>query len=450
MAATMPAEPAGSLLPQATAIRPAVLRTISRWGLTAIVLNQIIGSGVFALPGTVAARLGWLVLPAHAVAALLALLIMLSFAEVASRFTQAGGPYLYAQVAFGRFVGLQMGWMAMFVRLLSAAVQVNLLTTYLADLWAPAGGPVGSALIAAAFLGGLTVVNLFGVAQGTRLSSLFAILKLAALLAFGVAGLAWMAGGHSVHAPVATAATPEGWLGVVLLLMFAYGGFEAALIPLGESQDPRRDAPWALLVGLAAVVVVYLFVQIAVLATLSNPGATDRPLATAGGVMFGRAGSLAMTLVAITSVYGWGSAIMVAAPRLSFAMAERGDLPAVFAWVHPRWRTPWVSILTYSGLVFLLSQQGGLLRNISLATVSRLLTYGLVCAALPVLRHREKTADTDIPPAAFRAPYGGVIAAASLVASLTLVTRMTSTEAAWLGGVSILAFSHWLGIRRPA
>ena len=186
MAPDVMVEPSGSPLPHASGgsqplSQSTVLRTIGRWGLTAIVLNQIIGSGIFALPGTVAARLGWLVLPAHAIAALLALLIMLAFAEVASRFSQAGGPYLYAHAAFGRFVGLQMGWMAMFVRLLSAAVQVNLLTTYIAELWPPAGRPVGSAAIAAVFLGGLTVVNLLGVTQGTRVSSAFAALKIGAL-----------------------------------------------------------------------------------------------------------------------------------------------------------------------------------------------------------------------------------------------------------------------------
>ncbi len=141
---------------------------------------------------------------------------------------------------------------------------------------------------------------------------------------------------------------------------------------------------------------------------------------------------------------------MVAAPRLSYAMAERGDLPAVFAWVHPRYRTPWVSILAYAVLVFLLSQQGGLLRNISLATVSRLLTYGLVCGALPVLRRREKEATSDIAPAAFVTPFGDAIAAVGVVASLTLVFRMTSTEAAWLGGVSALALVHWVRIRVSA
>jgi amino acid transporter len=239
-------------------------------------------------------------------------------------------------------------------------------------------------------------------------------------------------------------------LGVVLLLMFAYGGFESALIPLGESQNPRRDAPWALLMTLAGVVVIYALVQIVVLATLPDPGATDRPLATAGGVIFGRAGGIAMAFVAMTSVYGWGSAVMVAAPRLSFAMAERGDLPAIFAWVHPRWRTPWVSIISYAILVFLLSQQGGLLRNISLATVSRLLTYGLVCAALPVLRRREAAAGASIPPAAFSVPYGGAIAAVGVIASLTLVFRMTPTEAVWLGGVSVVALLHWLRIRDSA
>ena len=149
------------------------------------------------------------------------------------------------------------------------------------------------------------------------MSGAFAALKIAALVAFGAAGLVWIAQGHALPAHAATATTTGGWLGVVLLLMFAYGGFESALIPMGESRNPQRDAPWALLVAFAAVVVVYALVQVVVLATLPDPGATDRPLAAAGGVILGRAGSVAMAFVAITSVFGWGSAIMAAALGVS-------------------------------------------------------------------------------------------------------------------------------------
>jgi basic amino acid/polyamine antiporter, APA family len=425
-----------------------VLRSIGLWGITAIVLNQIIGSGVFALPGTIAARLGWYSLLALVVAAGVTALIILSFGEVASRFTEAGGPYLYAQAAFGRLVGLQMGWMALFVRLVSAAVQVNLLTTYLAEFWPVAGTRLGSAVIAAALLGVLTVVNLRGARPGARLSGGFAVAKVGTLLAFAGLGLLWIARGNATPAPVPSDPTPAGWLGVLLLLMFSYGGFETATFPMGESRNPRRDAPRALLAGLGAVVVVYLLVQVAVLVTLPDPGDTGRPLAEAAGVMLGRGGAVAMTAVAITSVYGWGSAAMLAVPRLTFAMAERGDLPAFFAWVHPRWRTPWVSILTYAILVFVLSLQGGLLQNITLSTVSRLLTYGLVCAALPALRWRERQPNSGVAAAAFRVPFGTAVALIGLLATLVLVTRMSARDGVWLAVVVGLALLHWVAVRR--
>ena len=427
-----------------------VLRSIGLWGVTAIVLNQIIGSGVFALPGTIAGRLGWYSLLALVIAAVVTALIILSFGEVASRFTEAGGPYLYAQAAFGRLVGLQMGWMALFVRLVSAAVQINLLTTYLAEFWPVAGTRLGSAVIAAVLLGVLTIVNLRGAGPGARLSGGFAVAKVGALLAFGALGLLWIARGQATPAPAPADLTPTGWLGVLLLLMFSYGGFETATFPMGESRNPRRDAPLALLAGLGAVVAVYLLVQVAVLVTLPDPGDTGRPLAEAARVMLGGGGAVAMTAVAITSVYGWGSAAMLAVPRLTFAMAERGDLPAFFAWVHPRWRTPWVSILTYTVLVFLLSLQGDLLQNITLSTVSRLLTYGLVCAALPALRWRDRRPGSGRPAAAFRVPFGNGVAIVGLLATLVLVTRMSARDGVWLAVVAGLALLHWLVVRgRP-
>jgi APA family basic amino acid/polyamine antiporter len=436
--------------PPASTPAPAahLLRTIGFWSLTGLVVNSIIGSGVFALPGTVAESLGWLSLPAQVVAAALALVIMLVFGEVASRFVQAGGPYLYAQAAFGRFAGLQMGWMALFVRILSAAVQVNLLTTYLAEFWPAAGTRAGAAPIAALLLGILTVVNLRGARPGTHLSSTFAVLKIGALLAFAAVGAWWIAAGHAVTAPPPADTTPDGWLRVLLLLMFAYGGFESAMLPMSESRNPQHDAPRALLAGLAAVALIYLAVQVVVLTTLADPGGTTRPLATAAGVLLGRGGAVLITIVAMISVYGWGSAAALAVPRLTFAMAERGDLPRIFAAVHRRWRTPWFSILFYGVSVFVLSQQGSLIQNISLSTVSRLLTYGFVCAALPALRHKEASPAGGVAPAQFRIPGGTLLAGIGLLATLTLVARMSGTEAIWLVAVSGLAFVHWLAVRR--
>lgn len=401
---------------------------------------------MFALPGTVAARLGWWSLLALVLAALVAAAIMLSFAEVASRFVSAGGPYLYAQAAFGRFVGLQMGWMAYFVRTLSAAVQVNLLTTYFAEVWSPANTPGGRAFLGALLLGILCAVNIRGVAAGTGMSNVFAVIKLAPLLALGAFGMAWLFGGFAVTHVAPTALTPSGWLNVLLLLMFSYGGFEASTIPLGEAKDPQRDAPFSLLTGLAIVVILYMVVQVAVLVALPDPNVSDRPLAEVARVFLGRPGATMMTVAAVISVYGWGAGAMLAVPRLTFAMAERGDLPSWVGRVHARFRTPYISILLYAGLTYVLSLQGDLLKNISLSTVSRLLTYGLVCAALLALRRKDGPG-SEHPPAKFRAPLGILMPAVGLLASLVLVTRMTPREGVWLLAIVGVALVHWLAVK---
>jgi amino acid transporter len=429
---------------------PGLVRSIGRWSLAALVLNGIIGSAVFALPGTVAARLGWLSLVGWLVALIVAVAIVLCFAEVSSRFREAGGIYLYAQAAFGRFVGLQMAWMAFLVRVLSAAVQINLLNVYLAEFWPPAATRGGSLLVSTVLVGVLAVINIRGVATGAGTSNVFAVAKLLPLLIFSALGVLWVFAGKTVAAPVPTVTSVGGWLQVLLLLMFAFGGFEAALLPLGEAKNPRRDAPFALLFGLGAVTIVYVLVQVTVLATLPDPGGSERPLAASARVLFGPAGAAFMTVAALTSVYGWLAGGMLNVPRLTMAMADRGDLPSLFGRIHPTFRTPWVSILVFALLVWLLSMQGDLLQNISLATVSRMFTYGLVCAALPVFRRWDARQPGRAAPALFQIPLGGLSAAIGVLVSVVLVLRMTGREALALGVTMLLALGHWVIVTRPA
>ena len=429
---------------------PGLVRSIGRWSLAALVLNGIIGSGVFALPGTVAARLGWLSLVAWLGALIVAVAIVLCFAEVSSRFREAGGIYLYAQAAFGRLIGLQMAWMAFLVRVLSAAVQINLLNVYLAEFWPPAATRGGSLLVSTVLVGVLAVINIRGVATGAGTSNVFAVAKLLPLLIFSALGVLWFFAGKTVPAPVPTVTSVGGWLQVLLLLMFAFGGFEAALLPLGEAKNPQRDAPFALLFGLGAVTVVYLLVQVTVLATLPDPGASDRPLAASARVLFGGAGAAFMTVAALTSVYGWLAGGMLNVPRLTMALADRGDLPSLFGRIHPTYHTPWVSILAYAVLVWLLAMQGDLLQNISLSTVSRMFTYGLVCASLPVFRRWDTRQPGRAAPALFRNPLGGLSAAVGVLVSAVLVVRMTGREALALGVTMLLALGHWVIVTRSS
>jgi amino acid transporter len=424
---------------------PTLVQAIGRWSLAGLVLNTIIGTGVFVLPGTLGGQLGWASMYAWILAAGLTGAMIFCFAEVASRFTQAGGAYVYAEAAFGRFIGIQMAWMSYFVRCITAAVQANLFTTYLVELWPAAGTRAGEVAVVTVFIGVQALVNVRSVGSGARVSDVFAIIKVIPLVAFGILGIAWVAMGNTAPPAAATDSSLGGWLSALVLLMFAYGGFESALIPVAEAKDARRDAPFALIVGLAMVTVLYLAAQFAVLVTLSEPAANNRPLAESARVMLGSGGAAVITVAALISVYGWVASNMLNVPRLTMAMADRGDLPAFFGRIHPTFRTPWLSIILFAAISWLLALQAGLLSNLSLSAVSRLLLYGAVCASLPVFRHREARGipTPGVHTALFRAWGGNVLAVIGIGIALVLVSRVNQREAITMLVTFAIAAGHW-------
>ena len=296
--------------------------------------------------------LAWLV------AAALTGAMIFSFAEVASRFSRAGGAYLYGTAAFGPFIGIQMAWMGYFVRCITAAVQANLFTTYLVELWPAAASRPAQVAVTAVFIGLQALVNIRSVGSGAKVSNVFAVVKLVPLVLFGTVGIVWLAMGKAAPAAMATGNTLGGWLNAMVLLMFAYGGFESALIPVAEAKDARRDAPFALITGLALVTVVYLAAQLTVLVTLTEPAATNRPLAASARVMFGSGGAVFITVAALISVYGWVASNMLNVPRLTMAMADQGLLPKFFAKIHPEYRTPYVSIIAFALISLALALAG--------------------------------------------------------------------------------------------
>lgn len=375
-------------------------------------------------------------------------LVVAAFAEVASRFTRAGGTYLYARVAFGRFAGIEMAWLTYLVRLTAAATNANLFVIYLAEFWPGATAPVASRLLLALVFLPLVVANYRGVRGGVWTSTTFAVTKLAPLAIFVVAGLWAIASGEGAHAPArATDAGAGSWLEAILLLVFAYGGFESALLPLGEARDPRRDAPLALFTALGLCALIYTLAQVVVLAMLADPSATDRPLAAAAQVFLGPLGAALMAAGALVSVYGYLAAAMVNVPRLTYAMAAEGDLPPRLAAVHPRFRTPHVSVVVFAVAVWAFAAAGGFLSNLSLSAVSRLLTYGMVSVALVVFRRRERTA-RDIEPAWFRVPAGALVAGLGLAFSAVLALRMKRLELVVLAGTLACGLLHWIWMTR--
>jgi APA family basic amino acid/polyamine antiporter len=401
---------------------------------------------VFGLPSVIAGQLGRASPWAWVLAAVGMALIVAAFAEVASRFARAGGTYLYARAAFGRFAGIEMAWLTYLVRLTAAATNANLFVIYLAEFWPRATGPLESRLLLALVLFPLVVANYRGLRGGVGTSTVFAVAKLAPLAVFVVAGLFVMAtaGGARQSAPEVQAGAGT-WLEAILLLVFAYGGFESALLPLGEARNPRRDAPVSLFTALGLCALLYTLVQLVVLAMLADPAATDRPLAAAAQVFLGPFGAGLMAAGALVSVYGYLAAAMVNVPRLIYAMAAEGDLSPRLAAVHSRFRTPHVSISVFAVTVWIFAAAGGFLGNLSLSAVSRLLTYGMVSVALVVFRSRDRIR-VDVEPAWFRVPGGAVVAGLGLAFSAVLALRMNRLELAVLAGTLGCGLAHYLWI----
>lgn len=422
-------------------LQPKLVRAIGRWTLAALVVNSIIGSGIFGFPDDVARLLG----PAAPIAYLIAAagigVIMACFAEVGSQFTEAGGPYLYARETFGRFAGVQMGWFAWLVRLTSAAANANVFVLYFGEFWKEATSPLPRAVILTIVLVALAAVNVRGVGAGAQLSNFFTAAKLTPLAIFVLAGF-WFVGGK-----ISVGASPAGtkdWMAALLALIFAYGGFEAALMPMGEVKNPRRDTPFALFVALATCAVFYSLIHLVVMGALADPGASERPLADAARVFLGNTGAGLIALGAMVSTYGYLSGQFVSAPRLTFAFAERRDFPAFFAEVHPKFRTPYVSITVYTALSLSLAIYGGFIWNAILSSVARLLTYALVCAALIRLRIARPHAH------AFRLPGGWIFAVAGMAFCLVMVAQMNMQHLQIILAVAGIALVNWLLARRIA
>jgi len=304
-------------------------------------------------------------------------------------------------------------------------------------------------LVVALVLIPLAAANYRGVKTGVGVSSVFTMAKLLPLGLFVLAGLFALGAGRvepvtqGIHAAGAWT-----WVEAVLLLVFAYGGFEAALLPLGEAKDPRRDAPIALFTALVTCTVLYTTVQVIVSQVLPDAGSHQRPLAEAAGILAGRAGAAVLAAGAVISTFGYLAGALVNVPRLTFAMAEQGDLPAVFGTPHPRFQTPHRSVVVFAVLVWLLASSGSFISNLSLSAASRLLTYGAVCLALPVLRRRDAAGSPTVEPARLSLPAGGLFAVIGVVFSLALVLRIAPGEALVLAATMGLGLGHWLMVRR--
>jgi APA family basic amino acid/polyamine antiporter len=412
-----------------------LVRAIGRWSLAALMLNTIIGASIFGLPSLLAARLGRFSPAGYLVTAVGIAAIAACLAEVASQFREAGGPYLYARTAFGPFVAIQIGWLTWLTRIVAASAAADLFVLYLIQFFPKVEGWAIRATVLGLLIGFLATVNYRGVTNGIQLSNFFTITKVLVVAFFIATGfiVLLLRPGARVT-PQAVLITTTDWLEAVLLMINSFGGFEAALFASGETRNPRRDAPIALLMALGAAMFLSVAVQYIVIHTLPTATTAAKPVADAARHFLGPFGGSLIAAGALVSVYGYLSANMLHTPRLTFAMGEQGDFPAFFSAIHPRFRTPYVSIVIFAVLLVIFSVAGSYRWNVTLAAVSRIFIYASIAAALPVLRRKQPHAD------AFRLRGGIFFVVLGLVFTGVLATAIH------LGGLVVLAVTFALAI----
>ncbi|MSO57335.1 MAG: amino acid permease [Acidobacteria bacterium] len=398
-------------------------RELGRWDLTAIGINQVVGGAIFAVPASVAALVGgWSPVLIVAVG-MASLLIAATFAEVSSRFDATGGPYLYTRAAFGRFAGFEVGWMQWFTRVASWATVINVLVAALGYYWpAVTRGPTRAALLCA-IIATLALINVVGIRQSAWVINALTIGKLVPLALFIAFGLPAIdaAALHLGPIPGLTDLSKT-----ALLLIFAFGGYEVIPLPAGESKDPRRAVPFALITTIVMFTVILTLAQVVALGTLPDLASSKTPLADASARIMGATGAAVITLGAVLSTLGNNMGQALTGSRSLFALAEQVDVPRPFARISPRFGTPVFAILFTSAVSLVLATTGSFVTLATTSAVSRLVVYVATCAA--ALRLRSSRFARTVPEPAMRVPFGPMIPLLAIAIALAILAGATPTQ----------------------
>ena len=406
-----------------------LLRVLGTWGLAASIVNVTVGGGIFRLPSGVAASLGASAPLAYLVCTVAMGLIVLCFADAGSRVSMTGGPYAYVETAFGPLVGFLTGAL-LWVGITLALAAVSSFFGDSLQALVPSLGTAGKRALLVAVLGALAVANALGVARMSRFNAVATVAKLLPLLLLVVAGMFAMRGENLRWTTAPSAASVSR---ASILLIFAFLGVESALVPSGEVRDPARTVPRAIFLAMGAVALLYLVVQVVAQGLLGARLAGDAtPLASAAGVALGPWGRTLILVGSAVSMFGYVSGMTLAVPRMLFAFARDGFLPARLASVHERWRTPHLAIAAQAAIVIYLALFGNFEVLALAANITILLVYAACCVATAELRRRDVRAG-GIP---FQVPGGRVVPWLALAVIVWMLSSVQPRE--WLAAAFIL------------
>ncbi|MBX3560395.1 MAG: APC family permease [Sphingomonas sp.] len=416
--------------------RTGLRRDIGFTGSAFLSFNGIVGAGIFALPATLHLQFGnfspWL----FPIFGLLVLIFALPFARLASLFSGTGGPVLYA-APFGPLVAFQTGWLYYLAKVTSLAANAHVFATYAAWLWAPLGGPVGRIVTVVVLIASLASINVAGIRRAIQAIDIMTLLKALPLLALAIWGLASAPSLPAPGPPPAFSAIEA----AALLILYAFIGFENGVVPAGETRDPGRTIPRAMIGTIVATVMLYFVVQLAYVSVMPAGGEPDAPLAAFAEILIGPAGAILLALIAMMSVAGNLTGNLASSPRVTFAMAEGGMLPRWFGAISARYATPANSIMFLAAVAIALAVSGSFVWLAVVSTLARMIVYAVSIAALPAAQRRCGVA-------------GGAGMMILMVAGLA-VCGWVALQSAWtswamLGGLLALGLVLSLIARRQA
>ena len=353
-------------------------------GAALLPVNGMVGAGIFAAPAVMYAAIGDFAPWMFAIMALLFLPIVWVFAQLASRFDGSGGPQLYAQAAFGPFLGFQAGWLRYVSTAASGAANTHVLVSYLAALFPAADGPVMRPLLVVLILSTFAIINIVGIKRAVAFLGTVTVGKFLPIAGLALAGLV-------LSPPEFTAALPQfsAVESIALIAFYTFMGFEGVVLSAGEVKQPRRTLPSVLLVSLGLIALLYMAVQWAYIGVGGGGAEDDMPLATMAGQLAGPWAASVIAVAAVLSITANTFGDVINVPRLTFGMAEHGLLPRAFMHVNARFLTPDVSILALLAWQVGFGLTGAFVFLAVASTLIRIGTYILCALALPALRRRE-------------------------------------------------------------
>lgn len=395
-----------------------------------LIINGVIGSGIFGLPAKVFKETGVYSIAAFLVCAVAVFVIILCFAEVSSRFSKTGGPYLYALSSFGKLPAFLTGWLLLVTRFITYAALINLLVSYLSVFAAWFTLPEARIMVIVLFTLLLAYINHIGIRNTTRINNFLTISKLLPLLLFIVVGSFFIepAQYEIKHIPDFSS-----FSSTVLLLVFAFGGFESVLVNSGEVKNPEKNLPFALLLAAVFITTIYILIQVVSIGTLPELASSDKPLAEAAGLFMGKSGASIIAIGAIFSVAGTLNAIMLVGSRLPYAFSEEKQFPGLFSFIHPKYKTPTWSLLLFMSITIIVSLNYSFLSAASLSAITRVMIYGIVCTTLILLRKKNPDQANF-----YKLKHGNTIAVAGILITLWLLSSSRLRELRDVG-IAILA-----------